>query len=171
MLSIVAIIMSGLSLAISVIALGWSIYREVGLRPRLLVRLDRVWLSAPDEELGIPEGLYLILRATNFGPGEIVIQSGLCQFQTGEDLRFATQPMPQRIQPGHQIRIALAADEDNAVEYERQALRRMYVLDSFGRRHRVSLTALGTHLRMIRLRNIQGCESHSLARLTSSPKP
>jgi hypothetical protein len=65
---IAALFISALSLAIAALSLGWNIYRDVILKPKLKVRFGVKEIILPS----VPEHLTkLILTATNFGPGRI----------------------------------------------------------------------------------------------------
>lgn len=68
--SIVAIIISIVSVIIGGLALGWNIYRDVVLKPRLKVTFGvRIIIQS-----GVPEQLkFLILSVTNHGPGLVKI--------------------------------------------------------------------------------------------------
>jgi hypothetical protein len=65
---IFAVIVSVISLLVSLIALGWNIYRDVMLKPRLKVRFS---LSAIHHSTFPKPIITLLLKATNFGPGNI----------------------------------------------------------------------------------------------------
>ena len=63
-----ALIIAGLSLIISVFSLGWNVYRDVILKPRLKLRFSLSTLFHPTFSEPITS---LILTATNLGPGSI----------------------------------------------------------------------------------------------------
>jgi hypothetical protein len=63
----VAIFISALSFGVACSALGWNIFRELWLRPRLRVTLDIATISS---EIMAPERK-MVISGTNFGPGKI----------------------------------------------------------------------------------------------------
>jgi hypothetical protein len=65
-MSLSAFILSLISLMIAILSLGWNVYRELALRPRLIVFLD---VSVVLSENILPNTLRVILNCTNFGPG------------------------------------------------------------------------------------------------------
>lgn len=68
----VAICISIFSALIAGFALGWNIYRDVIIKPRLKARLQVCDIfSAGDSSENRP--IKIVFRATNFGPGKIVL--------------------------------------------------------------------------------------------------
>lgn len=63
-----AIIIAGFSLLVSAVALGWNIYRDIILKPRLKMRFS---LSVIHHQTFPKPITTLVLSATNMGPGQI----------------------------------------------------------------------------------------------------
>jgi len=63
----IAIIISLTSLGIAAIALGWNIYRDVVLKPRLRVSVAKVMIGSEV----MPASDKFMISAVNFGPGKI----------------------------------------------------------------------------------------------------
>jgi hypothetical protein len=61
------ITISTLALALSFVSLGWNIYRDILLKPRLRVRFGVSQLLLPDNSITAP---FLKLSVVNLGPGE-----------------------------------------------------------------------------------------------------
>lgn len=69
--NIAAVAISTLSFLVAAISLGWNIYRDVVLKARLRMRFGpRIIITVGSDER--PE--YLLLGATNHGPGSVKIQ-------------------------------------------------------------------------------------------------
>ena len=62
-----AIIISVLSLGVAALALGWNIYRDVILKPRLRVTVKKSSIA----QEGRPNSTHFMISAVNFGPGVI----------------------------------------------------------------------------------------------------
>ena len=60
--SIIAILVSLISVGVACLSFGWNIYRDIGLKPRLLVSFDVVFLNVLNENLK-----YLSISGTNLG--------------------------------------------------------------------------------------------------------
>lgn len=71
-LATIAIVISGISLLIATFTLGWNIYRDIILKPRLKVRYGIYRMHRPEQQPSPPK---VILGATNFGPGKIRISA------------------------------------------------------------------------------------------------
>jgi len=65
----IAIVISIASLCVAAIALGWNIYRDVVLKPRLRVSVMRAVIASE----AIRPSNKFIISAVNFGPGKIRI--------------------------------------------------------------------------------------------------
>jgi len=70
-IGIIAVTVSAFSLLISGLSLGWNIYRDVLLKPRLKVRVSISFIKHGEYE----SENYIFIYATNHGPGEIVCNS------------------------------------------------------------------------------------------------
>jgi hypothetical protein len=66
-----AVVSSFLALLVSVFSLGWNVYRDVILKPRLRVRFDASQLVGPDGNVGKP---FLSLSIVNLGPGNVICE-------------------------------------------------------------------------------------------------
>src|SRR5450756_1986834 len=65
-----AILISLFSIVIAGVALGWNVYRDVILKPKLRVRFSVANVVTP----GVGrDGTFLNITGTNFGPGELVV--------------------------------------------------------------------------------------------------
>jgi hypothetical protein len=75
---LVALCVSILALSASFLSLGWNIYRDVVLKPRLKVAFGIKSMLREDEEHRLSEKgpPLLILEITNHGPGGEVVCSG-----------------------------------------------------------------------------------------------
>lgn len=65
---IIALLISILSLAVAALSLGWNIYRDVILKPKLKIGFGVKEIISPSLAEHLTK---LILTATNFGPGRI----------------------------------------------------------------------------------------------------
>lgn len=70
-----AILISSLSLAIAILALGWNVYRDVLLKPTLVVKIDVIVAVVPlrDRAQEVTEAMTSV-SAVNHGPGPITCQ-------------------------------------------------------------------------------------------------
>ncbi|MFH0772572.1 MAG: hypothetical protein V1933_08140 [Candidatus Omnitrophota bacterium] len=66
--NVIALTVSIISLFLAALSLGWNIYRDIVLKPRVKISFGVRTLVHPSIE-GRPE--YLVISATNFGPGNI----------------------------------------------------------------------------------------------------
>jgi len=69
----IALLISGFSAGIALLALGWNIYRDIILKPKVKVRLQITEILTPGDP---PEerDTRVDFTATNFGPGTIILQ-------------------------------------------------------------------------------------------------
>src|SRR6266550_1311719 len=86
---LVALCVSILALSASFLSLGWNIYRDVVLKPRLKVAFGIKSMLREDEEyrlsqMGPP---LLILEITNHGPGEVVCSGAVAKTESFAFLR------------------------------------------------------------------------------------
>ncbi|MDZ7660927.1 hypothetical protein [Thiohalophilus sp.] len=63
----IALIISMLSFGVAALALGWNIYRDVILKPRLQVTVKKSLIARE----GRPNTTHLMISGVNFGPGAI----------------------------------------------------------------------------------------------------
>lgn len=67
-----ALLISLTSAAIAGCSLGWNIYRDIVLKPRLRVTVSVISVVT---ESGMAPDQNIMIKATNFGPGKIKLQS------------------------------------------------------------------------------------------------
>jgi len=63
----IAILVSLISLGVAALALGWNIYRDIILKPKLRVSVKKALIAVE----GFPNKNHFIISAVNFGPGII----------------------------------------------------------------------------------------------------
>jgi len=86
---LIALCVSALALIASFVSLGWNIYRDVLLKPRVKVTFGLNTILAEREnhrlvQVGEP---ILRLQATNHGPGEVVCNAAVCKLKSFAFLR------------------------------------------------------------------------------------
>src|SRR6266550_6536184 len=86
---LVALCVSILALSASFLSLGWNIYRDVVLKPRLKVAFGIKSMLREDEEYRLSEmgPPLLILEITNHGPGEVVCSGAVAKTESFAFLR------------------------------------------------------------------------------------
>jgi hypothetical protein len=75
-----ALLISVIALLISMFALGWNVYRDILLRPRMSVFFAAVKIGTPGPQFAAAQR-FLQIRVTNLGPGIVTI--------TGLEMRIA----------------------------------------------------------------------------------
>ena len=68
-IALIAVAISIISLVVATFSVGWNVYRDVILKPRLKVALEILALVS---EAG-NHGTFVALTGTNFGPGELTV--------------------------------------------------------------------------------------------------
>lgn len=68
-----ALLISGISVCIAMLALGWNIYRDVILRPKVRIRMQISQVLTPGEPAEKDE-TKVDFTATNHGPGIVILQ-------------------------------------------------------------------------------------------------
>ena len=148
---LVALCVSILALSASFLSLGWNIYRDVVLKPRLKVAFGiKSMLREGEEhrlsEMGPP---LLILEITNHGPGEVVCSGAVAKTESFAFLRslfgklsyrFITPDfkhplcfrLPYRIVVGEKIQIIFPYNQECFLA---EAPMRIGINDSFDRTH------------------------------------
>lgn len=137
----IAILISSFALAVSFASLAWNVYKELGLRPRV-----KVSLMVASTVIGpaIPHENRILIRAVNYGPGEVNITSiplkSLWRHRKGGGYKWASvmpEPgqLPVNLGVGKEAFLMLAYNPDCflSVKHARAGLG-----DSFGRNHWVS---------------------------------
>jgi hypothetical protein len=140
----VAIVISAISLVVSLTTLGWNIYKEFCLKPRLKVGVAVVIIGGE----AVPGGRQskIVFMAVNHGPGEITI-TGVTLDPTRKEKRsdditsyllvhennspFGT-PLPATLKVGGEARIIIPYDKDSFLS---RRFRRVGLRDSFKRDH------------------------------------
>ncbi len=142
-MSRLALVVSGISAVIAAIALGWNIYRDIILRPRVKVRLiiGRIRELGEGDDPNSP--LKICFSATNHGPG-IVVLSGLRGknrrlFNKTKSLLLFNDPNdPLSHQFPKELKVAASADFFIPFIREtffKNSFTHIGILDSFGRYH------------------------------------
>jgi hypothetical protein len=148
---LIALCVSGLALIASLVSLGWNIYRDILLKPRLKVTFGISTALAQREnyrlvQVGAP---MLRLEATNHGPGEVVCNGAVCKLKSLAFLRrlLGQHPygfinpdfkhphcfrLPSRIAVGDRIAIIFPYNRECFLS---KNPKRIGVTDSFGRIH------------------------------------
>lgn len=143
-LSITALAIAALSFIVSALSLGWNIYRDVILKPRLKVHLSFCYLIHES----LPKSAKkLILTATNFGPRElscnmICLKTSswwrclLRKTKNGilnEDKNdMFCDPLPKTLNVGEKINLILVHNE---FCFLKDDYTHIGLIDSFGRIH------------------------------------
>jgi hypothetical protein len=136
------LLISLLSLCISFFSLGWNIYRDVVMKPRVKVAFSvgqlHDGISKPQHRLWI--------NVTNFGPGILPCELIVCKADTiWKRLRRRTEhafinyknvdqtgQLPARLQVGERLTLLLPYTKDCMLA---EPFTHIGVLDSFGRYH------------------------------------
>lgn len=142
--SILAIIISLVSIAIGGLALGWNIYRDVILKPRLKVTFGVkiiTHLAAPEQ------ARFLVLSVTNHGPGSVnlnmvrIRRTSFWLKILGKEV-YAVIPilskssynnkLPRRLEVGDRVDLLLDYEENC---FLKETFTHIGISDSFGRMH------------------------------------
>lgn len=139
----VAIAISAFSLVMSFITLGWNIYKEFGLKPRLKVIVAVTDIMGEAAPAG--KQTKILFKAVNHGPGEITV-TGLTldpsrkqqretdvssYFLVPETSVFATA-LPVTLKVGEEARVLVPYNEKSFLGKD---FKRAGLLDSFQRSH------------------------------------
>lgn len=148
----IALYISFVALLVSAFALGWNIYRDVILKPRLKVHIQ----ISNIHHGGKWQGPYIAISATNFGPGPIVCYSiniakkSIVRFlgiskrnkyafvMSPYDNPYSTQ-IPKKIEVGEEIQLFLSMEEGALLSVNPT---HVGIFDSFGRAHWASRKSL-----------------------------
>lgn len=143
------LVVSVLAFLVSLVSLGWNIYRDVVLKPRLKVTFgSKTLLPHQDDPRPWPTAPFLELKATNHGPGEVVINGAVTRLVSLPRLLFTqiryqflipdfshpfgVKVLPTRLTVGDQRSIMFPFDKEGFLA---QKPKRVGVVDSFGRTH------------------------------------
>lgn len=145
------IIISVIALLISAFSLGWNVYRDVILKPRLKVTTQISYIFHGEEKLGP----YINIQATNLGPGSIACES--VHIAKKSKLRFLGQKimkylnkenkyafivhdytnqysskLPRKLEVGEKMDLLFNEDKDAFLAVDPT---HVGLYDSFGRQH------------------------------------
>ncbi len=140
----IAILVSVGSLLVAGLSLGWNIYRDIVLKPRVKVSFGKRMIHHSTLPKPLPK---LVLSATNFGPGAVKLS--MIQFRNATlwkrltratehavIIHDYTEPMsaklPATVEPGDQIDLLLPWDEKCCMS---EPCTHMGISDYFGRVH------------------------------------
>ena len=70
-LALLALLISGLSVAIAALSLGWNIYRDVIAKPRINIRMG---VRQIVEDAQSDNGCVVWVRCVNLGPGKVTLE-------------------------------------------------------------------------------------------------
>jgi len=139
----IAIILSTFSISISFLVLGWNIYRDIILKPRLKVRLKLSVIKHGDYE----SPTKISITATNFGPNKVIctgIGAKIAPLWTRilRKVKYSiiiydwTDPysskMPCELDVGQECKLFLSFDKDCFLS---DAFTHVGIWDTFGRIH------------------------------------
>jgi hypothetical protein len=135
-LSVVAIVLSAISL-------GWNIYRDVVLKPRIKVSAKVCALMQMGVNTKPP--IKLMVTAVNFGPGDVYCQGVIARrsniwrrFTRRVDNWFIVQEspdLPQKLGVGQSLNVLLPYEKAGIIEHP---FTHIGISDSFSRVHWVS---------------------------------
>lgn len=134
------IVLSSVAVGISLVALGWNVYRDIILKPRCQVRFriaqrpnptgseesPRPWWSLNSKKAWVP---YLELTVVNFGPGLLVVSAAVMRTQSAVESLWA-EHLGTELEKGQKVSIGIP----NLTEccLDKNPLR-IGIRDSFGR--------------------------------------
>ena len=139
-----AIIVASISAGVAGVALGWNIYRDVVLKPKVDIIFGLRLLITPGSDER-PE--YVVITATNFGPGSTTINMiqaknarfwsrALKKTKQAVILHDYTNPLstqlPHKLEVGDKIDLLLTYDEECFLKEEWSHIG---VFDNFGKSH------------------------------------
>lgn len=139
----IAILLSTFSISISFLVLGWNIYRDVILKPRLKVRLQLSFIKHGEYQ----SPTRIAITATNFGPNKVI--------STGIGAKIAplwkrvlrkvkyvviiedyndpySSKLPCELDVGRECKLFLSFDKDCFLS---EPFTHVYIFDTFGRIH------------------------------------
>lgn len=145
-----SILISFAALFVSAISLGWNIYRDVILKPRMRVRIDISNIFSP----GKVEGSSICIEGVNHGPGSIVcngvigINRSWWEFLKDKKKYFIviedyTNPysdrLPKKLEIGDSVRLLFPYQEEAFLS---RNPRKIGIRDTFSRVHWASRKSL-----------------------------
>jgi len=141
----IALLISIVSVCIALVSLGWNVYREIILKPRIKVRLQISEILTYGEPLGTNRPTKIDITATNFGPRDIRLQ-GLCsknkrlfrKTKWGFLFHGVTDPLSQKfpckLEVGEKVTFLLPFEKRSFLS-EKVPFTHFGIFDSFGRKH------------------------------------
>ena len=139
-----ALIVSIVSAAIASLALGWNVYRDVVLKPKVVVSFSVVFIlhdTLPDR----PQ--YLNITATNFGPGVVTLSSIVARnaplwrrllkkvqyaIITPDYANVLSGRLPVKLETGDKVELLLPYDANCLLGHK---FTHVGLTDFYGRRH------------------------------------
>jgi len=140
----IALLVSIASALIASLALGWNIYRDVVLKPRVNISFAIVFIlhdSMPDRPR------YMNIEGTNFGPGavtlsSIVVRDAKLWRRIVRKIRYAiitpdytnhmSGRLPAKLEPGEKVDLLLPFDRECLLGHE---FTHIGLTDYYGRKH------------------------------------
>ena len=140
----IAIIISLFSITIAAASLGWNIYRDVILKPRVKISVQQITLA---QEGNPHRPKYVSIRATNFGPG--VTTLGMVEMKNSSWWKkifrqeaFAeviydyknplSGKLPHKLEVGEQLNLLFPYDKDCLL---REGWSHIGIMDNFSKLH------------------------------------
>lgn len=139
----IAILLSTFSISISFLVLGWNIYRDVILKPRLKVRLQLSFIKHGEYE----SPTKIAITATNFGPSKVIctgIGAKIAPLwrRLLRKVKYAqiiydytdqySSKMPCELDVGQECKLFLPFDKDCFLS---KPFTHVCIFDTFGRKH------------------------------------
>ena len=139
-----ALCISLLALMASLLSLGWNIYRDVVMKPKLRVHLGIKQFTDGSERLGPPQ---VVLTATNYGPGQIKCEMTALKLSSLWRILFRKvqfsiviqdfrnpfcSKLPNRLNMAEEICLIFPYDQESFLGSK---ISHVGVRDSFGRMH------------------------------------
>lgn len=139
-----ALIVSIVSAIIASLALGWNVYRDVVLKPKVVMSFSIVFIvheTLPNR----PQ--YMNIRATNFGPGVVTLSSIVAKnaplwrhvfkrvqyaFITPDHTNPLSGRLPAKLETGDKVELLLPYDADCLLS---KAFTHVGLTDFYGRSH------------------------------------
>lgn len=139
-----ALIVSVVSALIASLALGWNIYRDVVLKPKVVVSFSIVLIV---HETLPHRPQYMNIRATNFGPGAVTLSSIVARnaplwrrilrkveyaFITPDYTNALSARLPAKLETGDKVELLLPYDAECLLS---KTLTHVGLTDFYGRSH------------------------------------
>ena len=141
----IALVVSIFSALIASSALGWNIYRDVVLKPKVVVSFSLVVILHET----LPERPhYLNVTGTNFGPGSVTLNTIVAReapfwrrvirrvryaFITPDYANQMSERLPKKLEPGDKVNLLLPFERECLLGHPK--LTHVGLSDSYGRNH------------------------------------